>query len=527
MAFRELTMIDVREVLRRLQAAQSVRRIARDGVADRKTVGRYAAAAAACGLEPASELTDELVHRVAERVQRREAAGAVGSEPLRALAPRIRAWLEGEGGGPALTLQKVHTLLARQGVEVAYPTLWRFARHELGWRRPALTMRLPETPPGQVAQMDFGCMGRVVFDGRPRSLWALVITLTFSRYLFVWPTFEQTTASVITALEAAWRFFGGMARVLVPDNLKAVVHTPDAVAPKLVDAFQEYVQARGLFVDPARVRKPRDKARVENGVAYVRERWFAGEVFAGLDEARARAEGWCRDEAGMRMHGTTRRLPREAYEGEERPHMLPPPEAPYDVPHWSGAKVHPDHHVQVLRALSSVPHRYVGQSVRVRADGTTVRIYLGTELVKLHPRQPPGGRSTDEGDYAKGKAAYATRGLDALTTRAQQRGAHVGRYVERRLEGPLPWGKMRQAYRLLSLCDRYGDGVVEAVCQSALAFDVVDVVRVERKLQSATALAAPGAPEARAGKVVRLPTPRFARDEAHFATRPRATTEGT
>ncbi|MBK8943146.1 MAG: transposase family protein [Polyangiaceae bacterium] len=100
--------------------------------------------------------------------------------------------------------------------------------------------------------------------GRKRRLWVLVVTLSFSRLQFVWPTFRQTTEAVCEGLDRAWQFFGAMPASIIPDNTKAMIRRPDALDARLVDAFLDYVQARGLFVDPARVRSPRDKPRVEN-----------------------------------------------------------------------------------------------------------------------------------------------------------------------------------------------------------------------------------------------------------------------
>src|SRR4029077_6606863 len=129
---------------------------------------------------------------------------------------------------------------------------------ELGWHNKPPTVRVEDAAPGQEAQIDFGKMG-MLHDpetGRLRLLWALVVTLCFSRYQFVWPTFLQTTAAVCEGLDRAWWFFGAVIRTLVPDNTKAIVKHADALSPRLVDAFLDYVQARGIFVDPARVRSP-------------------------------------------------------------------------------------------------------------------------------------------------------------------------------------------------------------------------------------------------------------------------------
>jgi transposase len=517
MPYRELIMIDIKEMLRRRAAGHSERHVARETRFDRKTVGRYFAAAAALSLSREREPTEEEVLAVAGRVQARPVTDP--SEEWKQVAghrDRVAAWLASKR---PLKLRKIHTLLARDhGVTASYDTLRRFAIEELGWRKKPTTVRLADTEPGEVAQVDFGLMGTLVdpTTGRARRLWVLIVTLVYSRYQFVWPSFEQTTEAVCAGLDAAWWFFGAMARVLLPDNMSAMVQRADELGPTLVPAFLDYVQARGLFVDAARVRSPKDKARVENQVSYVRESWFDGETFTSLEDARAAADRWCRDVAGARVHGTTCEVPKEVFEAREKPVMKSPPSERFDVPHWAEAKVHPDHHVQILKSLYSMPTRFVGSTVRVRADRATVKIYAGNELVKMYERVAPGKRVTDPSDYPVGKDVAATRDLASLVASAKRCGAHVGIYAERLLGVPLPWTRMRLVYALLRLCKKFGDGRVEALCQSALAFDVVDVRRIERMLVEAKP---PAVPSSRERTVVPLPVPRFARTTEHFATK--------
>lgn len=516
MTYRELSMIDVKELLRRWAAGQSIRRITRETGADRKTVRRYAEAATKLALPRERPPTDEEVQRIGLCVQMREEPAASAEwQELAKHRERIKGWLERKR---PLRLTKVHKLLVREeGLEAGYDTLRRYARRELGWGKRRATVRLEDPPAGQEAQVDFGRMGPMLdpATGRMRQLWALVVTLSFSRYQFVWPTFAQTTAAVCEGLDHAWWFFGAMPRTIIPDNCPAMIKDPDALNPQLVAAFLDYVQARDLFVDPARIQSPRDKARVENQVPYVRESWFDGEVFSDLEEARRHAEHWCGEEAGLRIHGTTCQVPREVFEATEKATMLAPPTEGFDVPLWlEKLTVHPDHHVQVARALYSVPTLYLHKTVRARADRTTVKIYLGTELIKMHPRRPAGGRSTDPNDYPVGKAPYALRSVEALVTKARGMGPHIGTYAERLLGGPLPWTRMRQVYALLRLCDKFSPGRVEAVCQSALSFDVIDVARITRMLKTASKAAPPSTDR----KVVQLTLPRFARPGEHFQT---------
>jgi transposase len=516
--YRELTMTDVREVLRRWQAQQSIKSIARGTRIDRKTVRRYIEMAEQIGIEKATELSDAVVHEIAQSVQSRLLPEP--SEAWRAVEPhraKLEKWIAED-----LRMSRMHALLVRDGAEIKYATLRRYAMRELGWRKKQSTVRLVDPPAGQEAQIDFAEMSRVIDSesGRTRRLWVLIVTLSASRYSFVWPTFAQTTHAVIEGLEAAWKFFGAMPKTLVPDNATSMIVGTDPTSPRLQEVFAEYTQARGIFADPARVRKPRDKAKVERNVTYVRDGWFAGETTCKtISDWRRSAEAWSRDIAGARIHGSTRKVPREEYELIEKAAMLAAPTVPFDVPSFADAKVHPDHHVQIARALYSVPTMYLGKRVRVRIDSKIVRIYLGTELIKMHPRQQPGGRATDPNDYPAGKSIYALRNVDALKRKARERGDHIGEYAERLLGGPLPWTQMRAAYALLSLCDKYSDGAVESVCQSALALDCVDVNRIGRMLKLGL-----GRSTTSVGTNVvqlRLPAPRarFERGDDHFRTR--------
>ena len=368
-------MIDVKEMIRRWSAGHSIRKIAREACRDRGTVKRYITAAKQLGMPPGHDFTDDEIHEIAQRVQARPLRDTSAEwNEVAQHRERIAKWLDRKR---PLRLTKIRTLLVREhGLEASYDTLRRFATQELDWQRKAPTVRLEDPPAGQEAQIDFGKMGMIVDaeSERRRMLWALIITLSFSRYQFVWPSFSQSTEAVCEGLDHAWWFFDAMPKTIVPDNTRAMIKDPDALNPTLVAAFLDYVQARGVFVDPARIRSPRDKARVENQVPYVRESWFDGETFAGLDDARRSAVHWASEIAGRRIHGTTRQVPREVFESVERQTMLPAPSEPFDVPIWvDKAKVHPDHHIQVARALYSVPTLYRYKTVRARADKMSSR----------------------------------------------------------------------------------------------------------------------------------------------------------
>jgi hypothetical protein len=404
-------------------------------------------------------------------------------------------------------------------VRVPERTLHRYALEELGVGRGARrsTVRVDDCEPGTECQVDFGKMGLVPdpATGRRRVCWALIFTAVYSRHQFVWLSFRQTTEAVIEGCEAAWQFFGGVFRVLVPDNMEAIVDKADALEPRINAAFMEYAQARGFVIDPCRVRSPQDKPRVERVVPFTRGSMFAGESFVDRDHAQRHAEGWCRGRAGLRTHGTTQCRPAELFALEEQPHLLPAPAEPYDLPLYAKPKVARDHHIEVAKALYSVPGEHLlGHRVDARADRQLVRIYSRGELIKVHPRKPPGGRSTDPADLPAHKSAYAMRDIEHLKRMAEGHGPAIGDYAAAVLDTPLPWTRMRQVYALLGLVKRFGAERVEAACAKALDAEAISVPLIGRMLERATEAKAPDARPAHRD----APPARFARHPSDFAT---------
>jgi hypothetical protein len=322
--------------------------------------------------------------------------------------------------------------------------------------------------------------------------------------------FKETTETAIEACEAAWAFFGGVFKVLIPDNTKAIVEKPDPLSPKITLGFLEYAQARGFVVDTTRVRAPRDKARVERSVIDVRRDCFEGEDLLDLEHARRHAHYWCFEEYGLRRHSTTLRIPRECFEAEEKPALLPPPTEAYDVPLWCDPVVGRDQHACVAKSLYSLPTHFKGRKLRARADRTTVRFYDGRKVVKVHPRVRPGKRQTDRSDFPPEKAAYAFRDIEFLKRRAGEYGEAVGRYAAALLTSPLPWTRMRAVYALLGLAKRYGATRTNEACATALDVDLVDVYRLRRLLERAAA-----APTSAPPRV--LPMARYLRPVQQFA----------
>ncbi|MHB1510867.1 MAG: transposase [Acidimicrobiales bacterium] len=204
MTFREVSVIQVKEVLRRwLRGDGGVRSIASGAGVDRKTARRYIEAAVGLGLDRdggESQLSDALIGGVCEAVRPSRPHGHGASwELLCTKEEDMKAWVE-----KGLTVAKIGDLLARRGVVVPERTLQRFCFERCGAGRQSTTVRVADGEPGEEVQTDFGRMG-VMFDphtDRKRVVHALIVVAVWSRHMFVWLTFGQRTDDVIAGLDA-------------------------------------------------------------------------------------------------------------------------------------------------------------------------------------------------------------------------------------------------------------------------------------------------------------------------------------
>lgn len=519
-------MWEVLQILRRLGRGESRSAIKRATGARRKTIRRYAAIALELGWNPESgvEPDEALAGAVFVRVRPGPAAQykTATERFLAPFQPQLEQWLKDEPGSPVLLLTKVHQLLARQGVDVSYSSLRRYVAKHCGYHdRRRVTVRMAGCEPGEVAEIDFGRLGRIPDPntGRNRVLHALIVTLVYSRHQYVHVTHSQKLADVITGLEAAWRYFGGVPRRVIVDNMKTAVVKSDRYLPEFNRTFEEYAAHCGFVVDAAVVRHPTGKPHVERNVQYVRGSFFRGEQWGDREQVQQAAIRWCTETAGLRIHGTTGKKPLVVFRNTEQPALLPLPAERFDTPVWAECRVHPDHHISFLKSTYSAPTRYVGEKVTVRGDRGLVRIYHRGEVIKTHPRQKPGHRSTDYNDYPAELTPYALRDPKRLIKTAGKHGTHVGRFMTNLLAGDFPWAKLRQGQALLRLVTKYGDLRADQACRRALAFDLDNVKRVEKIIVQDLAsepLPAVGKP----ARIIQLPL-RFERAAGSFAHHPK------
>ena len=217
-----------------------------------------------------------------------------------------------------------------------------------------------ETAPGQVAQVDFGDVGKL-YDPETRVLrraYVFVMVLGYSRHMFVQLVFDQRTETWVRLHVEAFEYFGGVPAVIVPDNLKAaVLRAAFAIDDKSVlnRSYRELARHDGFKIDPTPPYTPEHKGKVESAVKYVKRNFMRARDELDVGVLRPQLAEWLVEIAGKRVHGTTREAPLQRFEAAERAALLPLPGTPHELAVWHTAKVHTDTHVVFHKAMYSVP----------------------------------------------------------------------------------------------------------------------------------------------------------------------------
>ncbi len=288
-----------------------------------------------------------------------------------------------------LCAQRIYQdLVAEEAFRGGYDSVKRFVRQ---CRRddPRRFQRF-ESLPGEEAQIDFGRGAPIVAGGRMRKTWAFRIVLSHSRKGYSEVVFRQTTDAFIQCLENAFRHFGGVPRLLVPDNLRAAVSRADWFEPELNPKVREFCRHYGAVMVPTRPHSPRDKGKVENAIKYLKNNALKGRRFESLNAQNRFLLDWESRIADQRIHGTTRQQVACLFE-RERPFLSPLPPGLFPCFQEAQRRVHRDGHVEVERAYYEVPEEYLQRQVWVRWDGRTVRVYNDRmEQIAIHAKAAPG-----------------------------------------------------------------------------------------------------------------------------------------
>jgi transposase len=326
------------------------------------------------------------------------------------------------------------------------------------------------TAPGEEAQVDYGD-GPMVRDGstgKHRRTRLFVLTLGYSRKsvrLLLWRSSTQIWAELH---ERAFRRLGGTVRVIVLDNLREGVLTPDIYDPTLNPLYRDVLTHYGVVALPCRVGDPDRKGKVEAGVGHAQKTPLRGLRFETLEEAQAYLDRWETRWADTRIHGTTKRQVAVMF-AEEQPTLGALPLEPFRYYRYGERTVHLDGCVEVEAAYYGAPPGWIGQRVQVQWNDLHVRLLAPKtgQLLREHVRAPRGWHRIEEDD----RPARTPRGIVALLARAKTAGAHIGAVCDAILQHDGPSG-VRRMLGVLALAKKHGPAVIDDAAKAALDLGV-------------------------------------------------------
>ena len=393
------------------------------------------------------------------------AAAVSGLKPQLSACERYRDLVEQALSNRRNGVAIYQELVDKHGFQGSYSSVRRFVR-KLRGRGIAKTFAVIQTDPGEEAQVDYGTGPPVRHpaSGKYRRPRLFVLTLGHSRKcvrILVWHSSTRIWAELH---EKAFRRLGGCPRVMVLDNLKEGVLTPDIYDPELNPLYHDMLAHYGVVALPCRIRDPDRKGKVERGVDHAQETPLKGMRFESLEEAQVHLDHWEERWADTRIHGTTKRQVAAMF-AEEKPHLQPLPVEPFHYYEYGTRTVHLDGHIEVARAYYSVPPGHVGRVVWVQWDSRHVRILCAQhgQLLREHCRQQPGRHRTARED----RPAPTPPRLRDILERARRAGEHIGtlcRLIHER-EGDLG---SRRILGVIALAKRFGLEAVEDACAAAL-----------------------------------------------------------
>lgn len=477
----QLKMAVVNAILTLSERGWSQRRIARELGIDRETVAKYVN-----------------LWEVGPKPATNAPIGSEGSRPAK--APIEPVGQDHQKSGPEsqcepfrkIVEDKLEEGLSRQriyqdlrdehGFSGSYYSVRRFVKR-LGKSRP-IPFRRMECMPGEEAQVDFGTGAAVIRpDGKRKRPHVFRIVLSFSRKAYSEVVYRQTTENFIRCLENAFWHFGGVAKTLVIDNLKAAVKKADWYDPDIHPKIQSFCEHYGTVILPTKPYTPHHKGKIEKGIEYVKSNALKGRKFSSLQEQNRHLLNWETRIADTRIHGTTRKQVGRLFSEEEKSSLLRLP--PGRFPCFTEAKrsVHRDGHIEVQKSYYSVPPEYTGRQVWARWDGHLVRVFnCQMEQLVVHVQVEPGKFQTQQRHIHSQKRSKIEKGTVWLLQRASLIGTNADKWAQAMLKTRGIAG-IRVLVGLLNLVNHFDGNSIDKACEIALTHNAFRLRTIRELIQ--------------------------------------------
>lgn len=470
MGYRMINLDQLYEIYRRYHSGQKKIHISLLGY-DRKTIRKYLKIIEERGLTQNESLCskDDFFGLCKDVLDTRKPRKSTAGSQFEDLKEEINE-LVSDKGEPVKPKTAYRIIREKYGLDASYESFKRFFRKNFpSEQHPMIRIELE---PGRELQVDYGKAG-ILFDpqtGKKRVVHAFVATLSSSRYLFIEFVFTQNQQSFCESFVRAFEYFGGVPQFVSIDNLKSGVIKPDIYEPQLNRAFQELAEHYQTFIDPCRVGNPTDKGKVERMVPLAREEFrFLKKLHpeAGLGDLNSKVQEWCRDEYGMKIHGTTGEKPSIVFDAIERQHLKELPANRFEIPLWKEVKVHPDQFIQFEKKRYSLPSQYRGNLLWARKKGQILDIFKDSQLIRSYPITGKNVTYT-ESDFPEVLREMMNGGYASFILKQSEKLGPDAKELIESVLGPRAYLNTRRAQGMLKVLDEYrGSSDFNRICRMA------------------------------------------------------------
>jgi transposase len=343
------------------------------------------------------------------------------------------------------------------------------------------------TLPGEEAQVDFGDIGmRYDQSGKLRKAYIFNMRLSYSRKDYYEVVFDQKVETWIRCHINAFNYFGGVPTAVKLDNLKAAILVANFYEPVYQRQYKSFADHYNFLPAPCRVRQPQEKGKVESGIKYICNNFFAGRKFDSFAQTKSALDEWLEYKCNSRIHGTTRVRPNDLFNDKEANMLKPLPAVQFNMSSWHTRKVGKDCHINLDNSYYSVPYKYALEQVEISMDEHLVKIYFKDALLCVHTRANVKGTfSTNRSHYPEHKLYYPESDeYKAKCTIDMQAIGHNGALMLEflRLKENKDWS--RTAKGILSLRKSYSNEILDKACKRALYYEACSYSKIKEIIKN-------------------------------------------
>jgi hypothetical protein len=296
-------------------------------------------------------------------------------------------------------------------------------------------------------------------------------------------SFNQSVKTYIQAHVYAFRYFGGVPRLAKIDNLKAGIVEAEFYEPLAQRTYAEFANHYSFLPFPCQVKVPRQKGKVERGVGYVKNNAFKGREFISVEDAKAFLSNWLETVANTRNHGTTKKKPASIFNSIEKPALQPLPGVEFVFSRSQEVDGHFDCHISYGGNYYSIPHAYIGLTLKVIEVNNILKIYYQSKEVALHTvrHDTKGCHYTDKNHYPRGKNISSSELLSSYKTKMHEIGVGAAEFCRRYEENVTENGRYHRTLAgILSLRKKYEDTVIDQACRRACYYGNISYRAVKK-----------------------------------------------